>query len=459
MIEQLQQTIIGPDGKPGPDWRIDPAKYVLACKLTGTLDKDINSILTFYRATSAAKDGDDVARLLHAVNESIGGYAVESLDNWITYGPILIPSTANGIGTLRKIRNRAKSAIFGNDNLKAIVDADGKLGQLLAALDKLEGSAILQGYRNATQPINDPDYRGIRLELDLNLGTLPSGSRLPKQLLVPALLGREIDGDEVEKIRDSMGACVDGFSEFLNRHGITHDTDGNYQCESCGQLDEDMESTEILNCEKFTLTQSILDDLDDDQRDEILTALGDDSDASDNWADLLESKSDDEIRKLLFPEAKEKDKEQEGIEYNAAVYTFKPDFEQIDGLDVLGFAELARILPILQSVDDAYRAQGILPPIPGTLRKASITHYDRKGDSTWAWSPDEARLAHKIASAGIIVGVNVLHGNITLSYGEHVQTVNRTDTIPGKSVVEISEVHCGDDAELWVGIAQARLTI
>lgn len=457
-MTELQQTIIGPDGKPGPDWKTDPAKYVSESTLTETLDTDVDAILADYLPQNQTHLGhEDIAKLLQSVAKSIGTYPLGRSNKWLAYGPIVIPATQNGVAILRQLRDYAKSTIDGNANIAELVDDGSKIGKLLQALSKVEGSAILAGYRNATLATRDADCQGIRLKLDLELHNLPKGETLPKQLLVPALLGQEIrDGGQAEAIRNSMGACVGGFSEFLNDHGINHETDAIGECGSCGQTNDDDEPSEISWCEKFKLTKEILDDLDESQQDDLREALGDDDDSSDSWAELLNLKADHEIRKLLLPEEKSKDN---GIKYDTTVYTFVPDFQQIDGLEELPFAELARILPILQSVDDAYRAQGILPPIPGTLRKASRTYHDRKGSSVWAWEPDCARLSHQGTTAGLTVAVNVLHGQITLSYDGEVSTVTMTQNPATKYLVTENQAYSGDRAELWVGIAQGELRI
>ncbi len=449
------------------EWNAEPARWVE--EHTDSLLESTDAILALFVAvdgirlplTAEGSTALSLIRLLEAIRTHLR-YGARRQTEFLFYGALAVPSSPIGLQALMRLRDLANDIATGS--IDAVTDADSALGRLLSAINiGSDGSAIIGRYRNVSEG-KGASLKGIRLSVDLDphIGTLPKGTVLPTSILTRTLVGREIDGDDIEEIRSAADLCVEGVDEFLTRFGVSHSVEGgSYECDSCGQTADSgcEDDTTIGYCEDFTLTEAMVEAL-DGHADGIRKHFADGS-ASDaeGWTEYLSENNYAQILKALAP--KKGDKE-DGIRYDATQWTFAVDFEALDGLKDLEFSELARLLPVLSKVATAYEAAGLLPPIPGKLTPAPTRYQSRNGDASFSWDPDTGLFSHAVTSSGVRLTIDARHGEtrLELPSGEHVSIDRRTADNPrAPFVVRCEPRDAGENACLWFGVAHGEIQL
>ena len=188
---------------------------------------------------------------------------------------------------------------------------------------------------------------------------------------------------------------------------------------------------------------------------------------AESWSDFLSENTDTEILTALIPEVKG-DGSTDGIAYDVKLWTFVPDFESIDGLDDLEFADLARLLPILSRLETDYESKGILPPIPGALVLSVKSYTPPSGSVEFAWDPDNGTLSHRTSSRSAMIGVDVRSGDVRLSIPPATERPTRYDVewialeLLNNGTPFVARMPAdagGATCRLWVDAAQGQIEL
>ena len=441
----------------------------------------LDLILGAYVDGCRSVEGRAVRALLVACAGDIG-YRVRASNAWIQYGPMTVPSSPNGIGTIRKLREESRT--FARRSPRGLFDSSEQgahvLSRFVEAHEKTaEGSALFGSLRNVSE--NGKGGAGIVLDVDLDsavMREMPKGETLPAPILC-ALDGFEMKGGDALEIMREADMCAEGTVEFLDSFGISHEREGGeYECDSCGSYRDDDEGGEVSYIADFTIDADMISALDSAGfLDAVREAVGAEND-SDSFETLLDSCDDAELRERLAPramvkveartnangETKPAHEQETGIAYDTARWRFVPSFEDVEGAEELDFAYLARLLPALARSAQEHEARGILPAIPGTLervRPSYNSHRFAEGASSFAWNPADGTLTHAVSSEGLRLVRNVRNGNTKLvlpeNGGRDSLTVEAPNENGGRVSVRLFEA--GALASEWFPLAQAEPTI
>ena len=461
------------------EWDKDPARYLHEVGVAATgLDSSTDMTTARYDAVDFIlgaflndPNAPDMALSVIAilrVCSSYMGHMIRSSNEWIRYGPIIAPSTPNGIGTIRKLRDMA--CMFSHSAPRELFDSadtDHLLARLLDAYESgAKDSAVLGTVRNVSESKAYADGIQLGVDLDSNImRSLPRGETVPRPILC-TLEGREIKGSDVQEITCDSGMCEEGVADFLNRFSISHDQEGgDYECDSCGLVQETEEGG-ITDVGDFTLTADMIEALDDaGYLDSVQDALG----AGEDLSTLLDECDDAKLAERLAPApmgtkttgtgiVAATESVETGIAYNRDDWTFEPDYETVDGLDGLEFTELARILPALAVSVAQHEARGILPPIGGKLVHDGRRDYGRRGDRNFRWNPYNGTLTHNPAHSDIVLVHNVKSGLVGLTVVDLGLTCVNDPTKNGGQV-HVPVSNAGALAREWFPLAQSQPTI
>lgn len=475
MTNENRENYLSPSDGPRAwksDTPADRSNWIRAQDKAGTLRDDVSAILAEYVADDGDRTrskADTIVRLLESVKKSFPPYGTPD-PNFLPIGPIMVPMSPAGLSFARMVRETAKAMAVGP--FLETVDEKSPFGRMLASIDATDGkSGMLTGYRNATKTTGAPEDQGLRAQISLSherMANVPSGTCLPRSLVSATLVGVKIDGDQIEKIREQAGMCVDGTSEFLHSQQINHEQHGG-ECDSCGSSDGEPEG--IGWCESFTVDESFVSALEKaGYLDEVLEALDIEQNAA-TWSELLEN--DDSA--ILADLAPTDDDEKDGIKYDVKASTFTPDFGAVENLDELEFDELARILPILGEVCRQYETRGILPPVPGTLNpsermRKTYTHNETR-DFSLSWDPESGKLSHQISTRTARLEIDARNGAIRIQVpalteegilkAGHYEFANveKGRDIGAGYFVRASAESGGETCERYVEIAQSKVDV
>lgn len=428
------------------DWRKNPDLWILN-------QTDLAGQVTSILSMPIVPQEVEVLTLLQGIRTRLGR---QGGDNWIVKGPIAVPANPEGISALRYLSTLARDFI--RKPIEEIGETGSRLALALEGIRKTSnGSDLLRGFTNATPSShNSPDFSGYRLGVEVDQQTLhimPKGEILPSPFLQGNIVGKEVDGDQIDSIRSTADLCTSGTIEFLDRFGISYDTEGGeYECGECGCETGDDDSLEITAVESFEITEDMITALDsagalDAVREELGLTEG-----PEGWSELLDEKTDDEILAEFAPDEKQKES---GVKFDARLFRFTPDFSALEGVEELEFEELARLLPLLSMASNAYLSEGILPPVAGKLEKTG--HQYGTGDRSFSWDPERGRLVHRISSQGAFLQYDVRAGHTFL--GLVVDGQENIAQLDNHGAVHIPGIHAGPTADLWAGLAQARVDL
>ena len=394
--------------------------------------------------------------------------ADESGPDWIRCGSVAVPSSPAGVETLRRLRLLARD--FMRRRIDAIAQPETRLAAISNACEAYSGS-ILTGLANVTKPESD----GIRLRFNIQrnaLEGLPRGEK-PKPILTAPLVGRTFDGDDIESWRSHADACMEGTTEFLRRINVDFETDGGSSC-GCGECDCDSgdEGDEITWCADFELDEKTVRLLDragygDQTRDFFECGDGgswedvaglDDAERAERIAPAPMVSDGDEIVTDEHGRKSIAEKKREAVaSYDPKRFRFEACFE-LDGLESVGFSDVAVILPELVRMVDACQARGILPPIGGMLKpiRERYGSPDTLDESrAWSWEPNAGTLTHKPSSAGLAIAFDVTTGTVSAM----LPAGGRTMVLADDFEISIPSYDCGDVAASWAGIFQGTVSL
>jgi len=368
-------------------------------------------------ATDFVRCALPLATLLASVRASISYRWDREDSRFVSFGPIVVPTSPRGLDALRAIRAHASEALTGTSP-RAVLDDSSATARLLDEIKRVSGfrsSGILQGIKNRTSSASE--VSGIRIGFDFDsraLASMPKGLTLPPALLGTTLVGREITGDEAQELRSDLDMCADGTAEFLRTFGISHECDGGeYECDSCGSVSESDEGGDVSYIADFTLTAEMVEALDRQGYGDGFREHFGAEDGCDEWSSMLETCDDSEILERCAPNT------EDGIAYDSDVWDFVPDFEGIAGLDDLEWSEQARALPLLVRIAQAHETARVLPPISGALVLKPAPYETRSTVEPkrfdFVWSPDEGTLTHEIGGA-LVLRVSAKNGAVSIGH-------------------------------------------
>ncbi len=387
------------------------------------VDKDMGkaygaiSSLLDNAATDFVRCALPLATLLASVRASFG-YRWDRADSrFVSFGPIVVPTSPRGLDALRAIRAHATEALT-LDSPRAALDDSSDTARLLDEIKRVGGfrmSGILEGIKNRTSSASE--VSGIRIGFSLDsraLASMPKGLNLPPAILGATLVGREITSQEAYEIQSDLDMCADGTAEFLREFGIGHECESGYmECDQCGSEQESDEGGAIESIDAFTLTAPMVESLDRQGFGDVFREFFAAVDGCDEWSSMLESCDNAEILERCAPDA------EDGIRYNTDVWDFVPDFEGIDGLDSLEWSEQARALPLLVRIAQAHEGASMLPPIAGALVLKPAAYESRSTVEPkrydFVWDPEEGTLTHEIGGA-LVLRVSAKNGAVSIGH-------------------------------------------
>jgi len=414
-----------------------------------------------------------LAALLVGVRGALGYRVGAGGDSrFVRFGPLVIPASPRGFALARRFREIGSESV--QSSALGVVDESSTLGVLLALLRsqaERSTSGILQSVANRTSPHTSANDHGrgagFVLAFDFHArstSAIPSGLVLPPALLSPTLDGYEID-DPLELVRDA-DMCADGTAEFCERFGIGFERSGSYECGECGCEHESDESGEIESVDSFVLDSSMIEAIDAQGFGDALRDYVAGGDETDTLGALLESCDDSEIReRLTVPPTLESGK-RDGIEFDPLVWSFAPDFDEIDGSDEIESSEALRAGALLGSIVADWTGANLLPPIPGTLNYRPQA-YERPNSSrdtiALAWCPKSGTLETAIGG-GLRLRFNVRSGARTLlvpdpSRGSRAERTVSIALESGSWNVHAPSADAGERAALLLSIARAGVEI
>lgn len=419
----------------------------------------------------------DVVRFLEAVAEHL--HVVDGWQHrgpeWIRCGPIVVPSTSTGIAALRKLRDSALAVRSnGTDNMG--IDDASTLAKLISALKSaaIDSAILSPGLRNVTKE----DNRCLVFDAQLCTATMremPTGTKVPQSLLGASLEGIEVDEDDINSMANSNGWCADGVRDWLQQWTDAEFEGGDYDCDQCGSTVEDYGTLASVS---FTLTPEIIDELDcsEGYLDVFQDYFEAEGSGSCDFSTLLQEKNDSEILEGWKPADKitvtakgivggkefTHDVETEtGIEYDPDVWRFSADYSELE-LDDLDSEELIRLIPLLAEINAQYRDRSILPPIPGTLERVTITNVStyygryRAGSADMIWDPTDGTLSHVAigGGSGVRLEIDPVSDRVALIVGLSADDRVTVGT-DGRIEVPSGALHVGADCALWMRLSQS----
>lgn len=419
-----------PMDPPSIDWRTDSEGWIRRyCSITPFPTEDIAPAVTRAHAALSEVVGSfdpslrrtaetcALAILLTLAKDNLG-YHVAGNSLWIRYGPLVVPTSPAGLTALRAIRTLAQEAM--EDVGLSIVEDGTALRDLLDALQSATDAdgGLLERARSHTNR-NSAEYR-IGLEFHSRaIASMPRGDNLPKPMLAPELVGFEID--DLSEFASECGFCLEGTIQFLERFGIDHEaTAGSYECGECGTEHDMDEESEVESCDSFDLTQEMVDVIDRQGFAEKLREyVGGAEDSNADWQSMLDSESDDTIVARAEPD-------ENGIAYDATVWTFSPDLESLETSDdVDTTSDVLRLGGIIARIVAEHAEAGILPPLKGTLHYMPLDYEttlknSAKAAISLAWDPATGQFEATLGS-GLILRTDAKSGASSLAlYGRTV---------------------------------------
>ena len=405
-------------------------------------------------------EAEALARLLDACAEALR-YRIRSDSRWISFGPLAIPTSPRGLEILAALREYAGELVTGQSP-RSVLDDTSALARLLDEIERtarMRRSGILETARNRTSAASE--VAGFRIGFGFHaraLASMPNGNTLPPAILGAALVGREIDGDEAREMREHADMCDSGTAEFLDRFGISYETEGGeYECDSCGSTHDDDEGGSISWISDFTLTGEMLDAIDTQGFGDSVREFFGAEDGCDEWSGMLDACDNAEILARCAPN------KEDGIRYDSSVWRFVPDFEGIDGLDGLEWSEQARALPLLVEIARAHEEASVLPPISGTLEYQRAPHESRSTvepkSYDFQWNAEAGTLTHTIAGP-LALRVSAKHGGASIVHTiDGAERIGTLTPIGSEFVLDAPAYEGGERAARLLGIVKGSAGI
>lgn len=426
-------------------WRKEPAEFLAYHRGTmESISAGVESAMRTLRNSPA--DRACMLRLLCTLSDMVPSYRRGDACEFLEFGPALIPSSPLGLRTLRVLRADASAFIQEQNPLGLCAhEPDSMLGKLAHAFAESKGrSALVQSLRNDTSKSES----GFRFNVSTDaraFASMPRGEQAPAPILSPALVGYEIT--DAREFQDECGMCEEGTLDFLRNFNISHDTEGgSYECDSCGHESEDCEEESVCGVETFTLTEEMVEAIEDqgfgDKAREYIGAEG-----GSDWSALLDECDDSEILARSVPDEK-------GIRYEPDVWEFSPDFEAIDGLESLEWSEQARALPLVCAIAARYAEAHTLPPLPGVLvlKKAphENPHTDRGAARFLLWDAHSCTLTHPLGGS-LSLRIDTRTGAASIMHAGKSQALTPEG---GGLAFNVSGHHAGEQAKRTLALFQ-----